>query len=84
MKLKSAINAGWLEEENAISRNFDFKDFKEALAFVQKVGKLAEKIQHHPDIFLHDYKHVTLRLTTHDTGGVSDKDIDLAREIDAL
>lgn len=82
--MKSAINAEWLEEENAISRNFAFKDFKEALAFVQKVGRIAEKMQHHPDIYLHDFNYVTLRLTTHDVGGVSDKDLDLAREIDAL
>lgn len=82
--MRSAIDIKWLEADSSFQRDFEFKDFKQALEFVNQVGRIAEKMQHHPDINLHDYKHVSLTLTTHDLGGVSDKDVDLARAIDAL
>ena len=58
-----------------------FRDFREALAFVNRVGGLAEAAGHHPDIDIR-YNTVTLALTTHDAGGLSAKDFDLARAID--
>ena len=66
----------------SIMRTFTFKDFKEALEFVNKVGDLAELHNHHPDIHLVEYKKVKIVLTTHSVGGITEKDITLAKEID--
>ena len=75
----------WTENENTLEREFIFKTFKEALAFVNKVGEVAERMQHHPTIFIHDYNKVTIATSTHDAGNtVTDKDYALADEIDAL
>ena len=74
----------WPQENNQLQKEFEFADFKQALIFINKVGDLAEKMEHHPDIFLHNYNKVCVTLYTHETGGVSDKDFDLAREIDAI
>jgi 4a-hydroxytetrahydrobiopterin dehydratase len=59
------------------------KDFAAALAYVNAVGALAEEMHHHPDIDIR-WNTVTLRLTTHDAGGITRLDLDLARRIDAL
>lgn len=67
-----------------IIKDFEFKNFKQALAFVNKVGELAENLNHHPDILLYDYKKVRLTLTTHDQGGVTDKDQELSKAIDKI
>lgn len=71
-------------EDKAIARIFVFQDFKEALEFVNKVGDLAERYNHHPDIHLVEYKKVRIVLTTHSAGGITEKDITLAKEIDKL
>lgn len=71
-------------EDKAIARVFVFQDFKGALAFVNKVGDLAERYNHHPDIHLVEYKKVKIVLTTHSAGGITEKDVTLAREIDKL
>ncbi len=68
---------------DAIERAFRFKDFSEAFAFVTRVALLAEKAGHHPE-WSNVYNKVTIRLSTHDVGGLSPKDIDLAQGIDAL
>ena len=60
-----------------------FDGFKEALAFVNGVGQLAEERNHHPDIDIR-YNRVTLALVTHDSGGITQLDIDLARAIDSI
>lgn len=74
----------WKEEDGALSRQFDFKDFSEALAFLMRVGLLAESQKHHPEIH-NVYRKVNLRLSTHDAGNtVTDKDRQLAKSIDAL
>ncbi|HEU4368876.1 MAG TPA: 4a-hydroxytetrahydrobiopterin dehydratase [Methylomirabilota bacterium] len=72
---------GWERAGSEIRRTYRFKDFREALAFVNRVGDLAERAGHHPDIDIR-YNAVTLALTTHDAGGLTAKDFDLAREID--
>jgi 4a-hydroxytetrahydrobiopterin dehydratase len=72
---------GWERAGSAIRRTYRFTDFREALAFVNRVGDLAERAGHHPDIDIR-YNAVTLVLTTHDAGGLSAKDFDLARAID--
>jgi 4a-hydroxytetrahydrobiopterin dehydratase len=72
---------GWERAGSEIRRTYRFKDFREALAFVNRVGDLAERAGHHPDIDIR-YNAVTLALTTHDAGGLTAKDFDLARAID--
>jgi 4a-hydroxytetrahydrobiopterin dehydratase len=67
-----------------ISKIFKFKDFKEALSFVDKVGALAEKEGHHPDILLFNYKEVKINLSTHAIGGLSQNDFILAVKINEL
>ncbi len=75
---------GWSHQDNAIRKTFNFNDFTEAVAWTVRVGFLAEAHGHHPDIDIR-YNRVTLVLTTHDAGHqVTQKDIDLARAVDAL
>jgi len=72
------VPEGWSEVDGALERTFELADFREALAFVNRVGELAESENHHPDISI-EYKRVTLRWTTHSAGGITDRDEDLAR-----
>jgi 4a-hydroxytetrahydrobiopterin dehydratase len=72
---------GWERAGTEIRRTYRFADFREALAFVNRVGELAEQAAHHPDIDIR-YNTVTLALTTHDAGGLSAKDFELASAID--
>ncbi len=71
----------WQYKEDGIEKGFKFKDFTEALGFIVKVGVLAEKMNHHPELF-NVYNKVNIRLTTHDSGGVTDKDFELAQKIE--
>lgn len=73
----------WNEENDCLVKEFSFDDFKSALAFVNKVGDLAEEANHHPDIEL-GWGRVLVRLTTHSEGGVTEKDRQLASQIDKL
>lgn len=73
----------WSREGNAITRIWKFKDFPSALAFINRVGALAESMDHHPDIH-NSWATVRLTLTTHDRGGLTELDFDLAKKIDAL
>lgn len=76
--------AGWtLSEEGRIAKTFTFKDFSHAFAFMTRVALLAEKAGHHPD-WSNSYNSVEIALVTHDKGGVTGKDLDLARAIEAL
>ena len=71
-------------DELSISREFVFKNFKEALTFVNKVGTLAEEEGHHPDINLYAYKKVLITLSTHAIRGLSENDFILAAKINLL
>ncbi|NCN52304.1 4a-hydroxytetrahydrobiopterin dehydratase [Candidatus Parcubacteria bacterium] len=71
------------EDTKTISRSYTFADFKEALAFVNRVGEIAESEGHHPDIHLTDYKNVRIDLSTHAILGLSNNDFILAAKIDA-
>ena len=71
------------ESRDAISRNFVFGDFSEAFAFMIRVALLAEKADHHPE-WSNVYNRVEILLTTHDAGGLSGRDIEMAEAIDAL
>jgi len=77
-----AAASGWTRDGEAIRRTWRFADFKASMIFVNGVAALAEKANHHPDIAIH-YNEVTLRLWSHDAGGLSARDFDLARGIDA-
>lgn len=68
----------------SISRAFEFKNFKEAIAFVNGVGEISEEEGHHPDINLHAYKKVLITLSTHAIGGLSENDFILAAKIDKI
>ena len=71
---------GWQRAGSEIRRTYRFGDFREGLAFVNRVGELAERAGHHPDIDIR-YNAVTLALSTHDAGGLTAKDFELARAI---
>jgi len=73
----------WESDGSAISRTLEFEEFPEAIEFVNDVAELAEDAQHHPDIDIR-YASVTLRLTTHDAGGLTASDLELAQRIDRL
>lgn len=73
---------GWAADGKAIKKRWEFKNFAEALAFVNRVGELAEAADHHPDITF-GWGYAEFVLTTHDRGGVTDVDISLARRIDS-
>ncbi len=74
----------WTREGDAIVREWKLGDFAEAIAFVNRVADLAERANHHPDVLLHGWNHVRLKLSTHSQGGLTDADFKLAGEIDRL
>ena len=76
---------GWslAREGKAIERTFKFADFNAAFGFMARVALLAEKADHHPEWF-NVYNQVEITLTTHDAGGLSARDVDMAKAIDAL
>ena len=73
----------WSEVDGALERTFQFENFVAALAFVNRVGDLAEAENHHPDIAIH-YNRVTLRWWTHTAGGITDRDRELAEKSSEL
>lgn len=77
------LDPAWELEEKEIERKFKFKDFKEAMAFVNRVADLAESEGHHPEIGI-SYSKVKIELTTHAIGGLSENDFILAAKIDKL
>ena len=74
---------GWTFSEKRIERSFRFADFSEAFAFMTRVALAAEKADHHPD-WSNGWNRVDIALSSHDAGGVTERDIALARAIDAL
>jgi 4a-hydroxytetrahydrobiopterin dehydratase len=74
--------SGWVQEGSQIEKQFQFKDFAEALAFVNKVGVEADKMNHHPDIFIHSWNKVKITISTHSEGGITKKDFQLAEKIE--
>ena len=73
----------WEIEKKYITRVFEFEEFMDGIDFVGTVGEIAEEAHHHPDMIIKQTK-ITLKLTTHDVGGVTDSDIELAQRIDNL
>lgn len=76
---------GWAEIDNALQKTFHFKNFREALSFVNKVGEIAENLQHHPDIGIRNYKNVFISTTTHNRGRtITAKDHELIEMVDKI
>lgn len=78
--------SGWsitTKEASTLTKQYTFKNFIEAMDFVNKVAKLAEEAKHHPDILI-SYNKVTLQLTTHEAGGLTEKDATLANAIEEI
>ena len=73
--------SSWSVVNGVIQRPFQHKDFVESIKFVNPVAELAEAAQHHPDILIR-WNKVTLTLTTHDAGGITEKDFELAAKAD--
>ncbi len=74
----------WRRDGDAIVRDVELGGFKAAMEIANRVADAANEANHHPDILVHDYKHVRLTLSTHSAGAVTDDDFALARTIDGL
>lgn len=74
---------GWSVKNGQITRTFEFGNYSAGLAFASAVGHLAEALHHHPDLFI-GYRKVRVAMSTHDVGGLSPYDFELARRIEAL
>lgn len=82
--MEAVMDSGWIESGSAIEREFTFSSYLDGARFAARVAEKAEEVAHHPDIVI-GYKKVKIMTTTHDQGDtVTQKDIDLANEIDTL
>lgn len=83
VEIDSALKSlrGWRRDRNYITKDFRFRTFLAGIGFVDSVARLAERLEHHPDIHV-VYTTVTLRVQTHDQGGITEMDLDLASEIE--
>lgn len=81
-QLSTAL-ANWEHKDSTIHQTFKFKDFIAAFSFMTKVAIVAEKMNHHPE-WSNVYNTVNITLTTHDSGGITNLDLELAKKIDAL
>ena len=83
LNLFTRENTSWILYNKAIRKDFKFNNFIEAFGFMSKVALLSEKMDHHPN-WHNTYNKVTIELTTHDMGGITTNDIELAEAIDKL
>ena len=83
MNRMKTIDPDWKLKGEFIQRKIIFKDFKSAFSFMSSVALIAEKNNHHPN-WSNVYNRVNISLSTHDTGGLTDKDFDMVNEIDLL
>ena len=85
LELASALKElpGWSREGKSIARTFSFSKFADGIAFVQRIARVADEMDHHPDIDIR-YTKVTCTLSTHDAGGITDADLTLAGTIEGL
>jgi len=82
--MRMASDSVWREEDQSLIRDYEFKDFAAAMAFVNQVADAAEEANHHPDILVHGWNKVRLTLTTHSEGKLTDNDHAMAGRIDAI
>ncbi len=75
---------GWKQDSNTIINEYVFEDFSSAIAFIVKIGIEAEKMDHHPDLNLYSWNKVKVTLSTHSSGGITEKDLELAKLINNL
>lgn len=75
---------GWTVKDGRLTKVFTVRSFTHGVVFLGAIAQLAEAANHHPDVNLHDYNRVTLFIVTHSEGGLTGKDFDLARQIEAL
>ncbi len=78
-----SVPDGWTQEGDTLHRELEFADFSEAFGFMTRVALLAESRNHHPD-WSNSWNKVTIDLTTHDAGGLTDNDVGLAEAINSL
>ena len=76
-----AARKGWKRRANKLTKDFEFDSFRDSIVFVNRIATLADGMNHHPDIDVR-YATVTVSVTTHDAGGITEKDLDLAEQID--
>ena len=81
LHLKAVPN--WSKRAQTILRTFKFEGFLNSIAFVNRIARRAQRLNHHPDIDIR-FDRVTLKLTTHDEGGITEKDFSLARQFDEV
>lgn len=74
---------GWRSEGDHLEKDFQFDDFIETISIMVEIGFAAESIEHHPE-WTNVYNRLNIRLSTHDAGGITEKDLDLARRIEAI
>jgi 4a-hydroxytetrahydrobiopterin dehydratase len=82
--MRMASEAVWREEGETLVRDYEFDDFRAAMAFANRVADAAEEVNHHPDILIHGWNKLRLTLTTHSEGRVTDSDRAMAQRIDGL
>ena len=82
--MRMGADAVWREEDESLIRDYEFKDFAAAMAFVNQVADAAEEANHHPDILVHGWNKVRLTLTTHSEGKLTENDRAMAERIDAI
>ena len=84
--LSEALGAlpGWSVDGDALTRTFDRRDFRAAVALIERIADAAEAANHHPDLCLRGYRHLEVRLTTHDRGGITAWDVVLAHAIEVV
>lgn len=75
---------GWAVRDGLLTKTYVVRSFSHGVLFVGAIGQLAEAANHHPDVSLHGYKNVTVRLSTHSEGGITERDFDLAAQIESL
>lgn len=74
----------WQEKEGMLTATYQAKTFLDALGHLNKIAVLAEEAQHHPDVIIHEYNKLTIKLKTHDQSKITEKDHSLAKEIDQI
>lgn len=82
IKLKLANLSGWIYDNDLIQKQFQFKDFIQALSFVNAVAMESEKMDHHPDILMFAWNKVKITISTHSASGVTELDFELAKKIE--
>jgi 4a-hydroxytetrahydrobiopterin dehydratase len=84
-ELREAIQElpGWVDQDGKLTKTFTHSSFPEAIVFVNAVAHIAELANHHPDIDVR-YSNITLSLVTHDEGGITPRDVALARQVEAI